>query len=109
MGNRLHARTLNRIEYSDGGYNWNPYRLSLLLSSFSDSFWINEEETECSLPKVDFKKGIENLKKLTEKQFNKEHPSILVDGLSLQNLIADLEGLLDSADPEHDEIYMDWF
>ena len=109
MGYRIHARRINRIEHGTGLLNCEHKGTVEILSSFSEDFWISDDEKSMEIPKEHLAEGIEKIKSISETEFDKEYGKSFFDKISKEEIVEALQTLLDDADPECDTVYMDWF
>lgn len=111
MGYRLHARKINRVEYGDvAAFNGSCMDdIRRMVFDFSEDIWESEDESELEMPKADFKAGIEAVRKMSDEDFAEEYQALVKEGYSKSTVVALLSGLLAEADPDNDEIYLDWF
>ena len=111
MSDRLHARKVNKIEYGDiAAFNDTcKDTIRNMLYGFSEEIWESEDENELEMPKSDLKAGIDTLLEMSDEEFSKEYETLIKEGYTKDKVISILNGLLEEADPNNDEIRLDWF
>ena len=109
MGYRLHVRKINHVEYTDGVFNNMGDCIIPMLHDFPGDHWVSDDEERMEINKDDFREGIAALKKMTEEEFNKKYPGVVVHEESKDGCVAILTSLLTAADPDQDVVSLDWF
>lgn len=110
MGYRLHSRTVNRIEYSDGAFNAKCVDdLGYLLCEDCNEVWINESGDQMEMPKKDFSEMIQKLREMPEETVKKKYPNLYASCRSKDRLCEHLQSLLDVSEKNDNTIFLKWF
>lgn len=109
MGYRLHARKINRIEYTDGVFNNMNDSIIPMLHDFPGDHWETEDESRMEIDKDDFREGIQILEKMSEKEINEKYPGVLNEYMTKKKLVDTLSSLLEQSEPKDDVVSLDWF
>ena len=83
--------------------------LRIIRDHFGDDIYSSDDESTFEIPKGDFLDGIQKVKGIPEEEFDRRYPSLVKADYSKEEFIAALQDIYDSADPDNDEITMDWF
>lgn len=111
MGYRLHVRSINRIEYGSGHFTAGTTDevIRIIRDNFGNDIYSTDDESSFEIPKGDFLDGIEKVKSIPEDEFDRKYPCLVKADYSKEEFVAALQDMYDSADPDKDEIIMDWF
>ena len=111
MGYRLHVRSINRIEYGSGYFTAGTTDevIRIIRENFGNDIYSSDDESTFEIPKGDFLDGIKNVKEIPEEEFDRKYPGLVKADYSKDEFIAALQDMYDSADPNNDEITLDWF
>lgn len=108
MGYRLHVRKINRVEYSDGVFNNMNDSIEPVLNDFPGDRWVSDDESRMEMDKEDFQEGIDLLKAMSDKDFEKKYPGVARE-MTRQACVDAMQSLLDEADPQGSVIALDWY
>jgi len=111
MGYRLHVRSINRIEYGSGYFTADTTDevIRIIRENFGNDIYGSDDESTFEIPKGDFLDGINRVKDIPEEEFNSRFPFLVQAGYPKEEFIAALQDMYDNAEPDSDEITMDWF
>lgn len=112
MSSRLHVRKVNHIEHSSGIFptiDNTFYEVDDILVNMSKSGWQSEDENSLEIPKDDFRKGVENIRRMTDNAFSKKYPRLSAAGYTPAKTADALQILLDESDPQDENVTLDWF
>ncbi len=111
MGYRLHARKVNKIEYGDiAAFNGSCVEdINSMIAGFTEDLYESEDGSELEMPKADFKAGIQGVRAMSDEEYAEEYGHLAGVGYTRDVVVGILEGFLAEADPDNDEICLDWF
>lgn len=112
MSSRLHVRKVNRIEHSDGFFpsgDMTFYEIDDILVNMSDYARQSEDENSLEIPKDDFRKGVEGIRRMTDDAFCEKYPRLSAAGYTPAKTADALQSLLDESDPQDENVSLDWF
>lgn len=112
MAQRLHVRKVNRVEFSDGIFPSGDntfYEIDDILINMSESGWQSDDEKRLEIPKDDFRKGVENIRRMTDDTFSKKYPRLSAAGYTPAKTADALQSLLDESDSQDENVSLDWF
>jgi len=109
MGYNMHVRTKNRIEYGRGLFSADTSNEVILIIRlyFGNDVYSNDSDTLFEIPRADFLSGIQKVKNI--KKFNTLFPNIISSGYDKEKFVSTLQEIYDTADPDNEEIALDWF
>lgn len=112
MASGLHVRKVNRVEFSDGifpSYDNTFYEVDDILVNMSESGWQSDDEQRLEIPKDDFRKGVENIRRMTDNAFGEKYPRLSAAGYTPAKTADALQSLIDESDPQGENVSLDWF
>ena len=109
MGYRLHSAKAYKVEYGTGLFNRNQKAVNNLLSKCPSVYFNDESDfaNEIEVEKADLITLIHQVMGMSDSDFKNEYG--FEDGYTKEDVAANLQQLLDEADPDNNYVRLSWF